>query len=81
MWPMSGASSPASSMARVHAHGRARAPGDGGGDVVGVGSTGRSGQLAVDVGAAGHGMLPLLEDQGAGPLGDHEAVAPDVERP
>ena len=40
-----------------------------------------AGQLGVDVGAAGLGVLELLEHQAAGALADHEAVAAGVERP
>jgi hypothetical protein len=45
------------------------------GDVVGVGGRGRSEHLGVDVGAAGLGVLELLEHERRAALGDDEAVA------
>ncbi len=49
------------------------------GDVVGVGRAGRPGELGVDGGAAGHGAVPVLEDEGGGTFGRDETVPADVE--
>ena len=55
------------------------AVGVGRGHVVGVVGGGVAGDLGVDVGAAGAGVLPRLQDQQRRPLGHHEAVAVGVE--
>ena len=47
----------------------------------GVGAHAAAGQLGVDVGAAGLGVLELFEHQAAGALADDEAVAAGVEGP
>ncbi len=65
---------------QLHAGGGAVAPRGGGGDVVGVGRRPGAEDLAVDPGAAPPGVLEGLEDEGTGPLGHDEPVAPGVER-
>jgi len=56
-------------------HRTAPAPsGEGAVIVVGVGGVGRTQDLAVDGGAPGDGVLPLLEHEDAGAFGDDEAV-------
>ena len=51
------------------------------GDVVGVGGDAGAEHLGVDPGAAGQGVLLGLEDQHAGALAEHEAVAGGVPGP
>ena len=51
------------------------------GDVAAVGAGAVAEHLGVDPGAAGLGVLQLLEHQHAGAFAEHEAVAVAVERP
>ena len=67
------------SQGAAHGPGRHLPRGFRGGDVVGVAGEGAPGQLGVDAGAAGQGVLQPLHHQGHRPLAEDEAVAVAVE--